>query len=237
MKQILITNDDGIKADGLIRLAEAVKKYGDVWVVAPHLQRSAASHSITLHVFIDVYEEDFPVKGVRAFAVNGTPGDCIRVGSLNIMPFRPDIVLSGINNGYNVGSDIQYSATVGAAMEAVFQDIPAVALSEGTCDNHTVTDMYLDMILEEVIDRKETGREILNINFPSCSADELRGIFRNRAVSEEGIFHDHYNCTDLPDGGKRYMVEGTAIEDAEEGSDLRALFDKYISVGIIKNIC
>ena len=118
MRTLLITNDDGIQADGLHRLAAAAREFGEVWVVAPDGQRSAASHSITLHSHIDVFPHDFPVPGVRAFTCSGMPGDCVRVGALGILPRRPDAVLSGINDGYNAATDVQYSATVGAAMEA-----------------------------------------------------------------------------------------------------------------------
>ncbi|MCR4760978.1 MAG: 5'/3'-nucleotidase SurE, partial [Oscillospiraceae bacterium] len=97
MRSILLTNDDGIAADGLIRLARAAAGFGEIWVVAPDSQRSAASHSISLHSPIDVFPHDFPVEGVHAFSCTGTPGDCVRVGSLNMMPHRPDVVLSGIN--------------------------------------------------------------------------------------------------------------------------------------------
>ena len=121
MKTILITNDDGIFADGLIRLAATAKSFGEVWVVAPESQRSAASHSITLHSYIDVRPAAFPVPGVHAFASSGTPGDCVRVGSLSVMPARPDIVLSGINYGYNAASDIPRPA--GPLSKAPFRDI------------------------------------------------------------------------------------------------------------------
>ena len=102
MRTILITNDDGIEAGGIVRLAEAAAEFGEVWVVAPARQMSAASHSITLHSPLDIYPHSFPVPGVRAFSCSGTPGDCVRTGSLSILPRRPDVVLSGINYGFNV---------------------------------------------------------------------------------------------------------------------------------------
>ena len=86
MKKILITNDDGIDSDGLIRLAKVAMEFGEVWVVAPHSQRSAMSHSITLRHSIEAWEVDFPVPGIRAYACDGTPADCVRIGVLNIVP-------------------------------------------------------------------------------------------------------------------------------------------------------
>ena len=123
MRKILITNDDGIDSDGIIRLAQVAKEFGEVYVVAPDGQRSAMSHSITLRHSIEAWEVEFPVEGVKAYACNGTPGDCVRIGVLNIVPGRPDNVFSGINYGYNVATDLQYSATAGAAFEAAFQKV------------------------------------------------------------------------------------------------------------------
>ena len=236
LRRILITNDDGIDAQGIIRLARAAVKYGEVWVVAPEAQRSAASHSITLRTHIDVFRYDFPVAGVQAYAVSGTPADCVRLGVLNILPAKPDIVLSGINFGYNAGTDVQYSATVGAAMEAVFQGISAVAVSEGTGDGYRVTDRYLDDILAEIIDTPFAEDKIVNVNFPICEPEEVKGILRNRLCSRGSIFRDKYDCEDMENGGKRYRVNGIYNEDVEEGSDLRALFDHYISIGTVTNI-
>ena len=107
MQKILITNDDGIQSDGIIRLARAAKKYGKVWVVAPDGQRSAMSHRITLRETIEFFPVDFPVEGVHAYASTGTPADCVRFGILNIVKEKPDYVFSGINYGYNSGTDIQ----------------------------------------------------------------------------------------------------------------------------------
>lgn len=232
----MITNDDGVNADGIMRLAKAVCSYGEVWIVAPDKQKSGASHSINLHTPIAVKEVAFPVDGVKAFAVSGSPADCVRIGVLNILPEKPDIVLSGINFGYNAGTDVMYSGTIGAAMEAVFQGIPSVAFSEGTNDGYIITDLWLDKVLKEVMTLNLTTDSILNINFPTCKPDELKGILRDRFVSKSFIYKDHYICNELSDGTKTYMVEGDYQEIAEEGSDLKALFDKYISIGYVRNI-
>ena len=237
MRTLLITNDDGIQADGLHRLAAAAREFGEVWVVAPDGQRSAASHSITLHSHIDVFPHDFPVPGVRAFTCSGMPGDCVRVGALGILPRRPDAVLSGINDGYNAATDVQYSATVGAAMEAAFQGIHAIAVSEGTRLRHEATDFYLRDVLAELIDKRLGYGQIHNVNFPSCSLRECRGILRDRSVSHGAFYRDSYSVKKkLPGGGMRLMVEGEYNEDAEEGTDFRALVDGYVSIGIVRNI-
>lgn len=234
--KFLITNDDGIKADGLVRLVREAVKFGEVWVVAPDGERSAASHSITLHRAIDVYPYDFGIEGVRAFACSGTPGDCVRVGSIGIMPYKPDVVLSGINFGYNTATDIQYSATAGAAFEAAFQGYTGIALSEGRkC--HEVTDHYLYDILEECIAVKPDDQRIINVNFPECPLAECKGVLRDRRVSRSMLFRDGYQLLEnLSDGGMRFMVDGMYQEIAEEGTDLRAVLDGYVSVGTVRNI-
>lgn len=234
-RKILITNDDGITADGIIRLAAMAKKYGQVWVLAPESQRSAMSHSITLRDTIDIWEHEFPVDSVSAFACSGTPGDCIRVGSLNIVPGKPDIVFSGINFGYNCASDIQYSATVGAALEASFQGIPAIAFSEGT-KYHEVTDAYLEHVLDMLIDEPYVEGQILNVNFPNCQLGQFAGILQERTMSKKLVFSDSYTEESLAGGIRRFKVYGQLQTDAEEGSDYEALLGNYISIGKVANL-
>ena len=237
MRKILITNDDGIEAKGLIRLAEVAKEFGEVWVIAPAHQRSAASQSITLREPVEIKEHDFPVEGVKAFACSGTPADCVRVGSLSVMPYKPDVVLSGINYGYNVATDIQYSATCGAAFEAAFQGYIAIALSEHMNGCHEVTDAYLKDILSEYIDVRLGYGQILNVNFPGCKLSEFNGILKDRKTSHDSLFHDHYNVIEkLPDGGVRYMIEGVHNEQAEEDTDFKAVVGNYISIGVVNNV-
>ncbi len=237
MRKILITNDDGIQADGLVRLAKAARSFGEVWVVAPDRQKSAAAHSITLHSPVDIYPCTFPAEGVRAFSCSGTPGDCVRIGSRAILPSKPDLVLSGINYGYNVGSDIQYSATAGAAFEAAFQGICGIALSEDATACHEVTDAFLNIVLEELAEKKLDTSHIWNVNFPGCTAPECRGILYDRTVSRKEMYDDSYQPVgELPEGGIRYMVKGEYRQEAEPGTDFQAVLDHYISIGVVSNI-
>lgn len=236
MRKILITNDDGINSGGIIRLAEAALEFGEVWVVAPDSQRSAVSHSITLRHSIDAWEVSFPVKGVRAFACDGTPADCARIGILNIVPCRPDNLFSGINYGYNVASDIQYSATAGAAFEAAFQKVQAIAFSEGAIDDHEVTDRYLAELIAELIDKPLGENRIWNVNFPACTLSGCGGILRDRTVSTDSFYRDRYSETPGPDGRTSYTADGIRCWEASEGTDLRALLDNYVSVGQVANI-
>lgn len=236
MRKILITNDDGINANGIIRLAQAATEFGEVWVVAPDSQRSAMSHSITLRHSVDAWKIDFPVPGVHAYACSGTPGDCVRIGSLNIVPGKPDHVFSGINYGFNAASDIQYSATAGAAFEAAFQGIHTIAFSEDACEIHEVTDRYLKEIIAELLDKPLGVNQIWNVNFPGCKSAECNGILRNRKVSTDAFYVDRYIETTVLEEKISYMVEGIRNYTALEGTDLKAIFDNYISIGIATNI-
>src|SRR6266852_7036533 len=121
---ILVTNDDGVHAAGLLALATALDDLGDVYVVAPDREQSAVGHALTLHRPLRVDR-----LGERRFAVNGTPSDCVNLGVLGFMPERPVLVASGINHGGNLGDDVTYSGTVSAAMEATLLGIPAIAVS------------------------------------------------------------------------------------------------------------
>ena len=237
MHSILITNDDGILADGIIRLAAAAREFGEVWVAAPDGQRSAASHAITLHGTIDVYPQEFPVEGVKAFSLTGTPADCVRVGCLSLMPHMPDTVLSGINYGWNAATDLQYSGTAGAALEAAFQGVRGIALSEAFSENHDAADEYLRLILAELLEAEPAPGEIFNVNFPDSARTGCRGILRDRKISRSMIYRDRYRVTEeLERGGMRVMVDGQYQEVAEPDTDLAAIFAGYISVSRVRNL-
>lgn len=236
MRKILIINDDGIDSDGIVRLARVAVELGEVWVVAPDSQRSAMSHSVTLRHSIEAWKVDFPVPGVHAYACDGKPADCVRIGVLNIVPGKPDHVFSGINYGYNVASDLQYSATAGAAFEAAFQKVHTIAFSEDACEMHEVTDRYLKEIMAELLDKPLAINQIWNVNFPGCRLSECKGILRDRKVSTDDFYKDRYIETMVSDGRISYMVEGIRNYNASEGTDLKAILDNYVSVGIATNI-
>lgn len=237
-RQILITNDDGIKSDGLRRLVECALLFGEVTVVAPESERSAASHSLTLRHSVDCYPYDFGIEGVRAYTCSGTPSDCVRVGSLYLMPEKPDVVMSGINYGYNVSSDIQYSATLGAAFEGEFQGYHSIAFSESNNGIHEVTDHYLKELMEEMLQREYVPGYVDSINFPGCKLSECKGVLRDRTVSRTPFYTDRYKKTaDLENGGVSLMVDGIYSPVHEDDTDYGAVLDNYVSVGVVKNLC
>ena len=234
MHKILITNDDGITTDGIIRLATCAKKFGDVVVVAPEHQCSAMSHRITLREPIEVWEHDFPVEGVRAYATNGTPADCVRFGLLNFAP-ESDVVMTGINYGFNSGTDIQYSATVGSALEAACVGVHAIAFSEGMNGCHEVTDAYLEQVMGELIERKLDYNQVWNVNFPQCKLTEFEGILEERTIAHNAFYNDSYAETILPNGRIRLDMNGQYYEDGAEGTDVHAIITNHISIGIVNN--
>ena len=236
MRKILITNDDGINAKGLVRLAKEALKFGEVWVVAPDGERSGASHSVNLHSPMEVRRVDFPVENVKAYSCSGMPADCVRIGALNIVPGKPDYVFSGINFGYNVASDIQYSATVGAALEGSFQKIQSIAFSEGANAIHEVTDRYLDEIIRTLLEKPHGPNQIWNVNFPECTIEECKGILWDRKVCRAEFYNDRYNETTITEDCSSFMVEGVRNWQADDGTDLGAVIENYISVGLVTNI-
>ena len=236
-KKILITNDDGIQSDGLYRLANTASEFGEVWVVAPDDQRSAASHSITLRHSVEVHPYNMEIEGVHAYSCTGMPADCIRIGLLSIMQDKPDVIMSGINFGYNLATDIQYSATLGAAFEGEFQGYLSIAFSEGMNECHEVTDHYLREIMAELIEKEYVTGQVWNVNFPQCKLSECKGVLKDRAVSRKAFFKDRYKVLEtFHDGGMNLMVDGIFSPESEEGTDYGAVLDNYVSVGVVKNI-
>ena len=233
---ILITNDDGIDSDGLRRLALCAREHGEVWVIAPDGQRSAMSHSINLREPITVRPVAYPVEHVHAYACSGTPADCIRLGLHNILPQKPDYVFSGINYGYNTGSDIQYSATVGAGLEAAWSGIHTVAFSENASPVHEVTEAYLPQLMDRMMHEPLGYNEIWNVNFPGLPLSECKGILEDRQVADCAFYRDSYDEEAQADGSIRYHVNGRYSEDAPEGTDYRAIVDGYISIGKVRNL-
>ncbi|MCR5136959.1 MAG: 5'/3'-nucleotidase SurE [Oscillospiraceae bacterium] len=235
-KKILIVNDDGIASEGLRKLAEAAARFGPVWVAAPTEQCSAMSQRITVFDKITVAPYPFPAPVEAAWAVGGTPADCVKAALNYLLPERPDLVISGINNGYNTGFDIAYSGTVGAAMEALMQGIPAMAFSNGYNGSFETTDAYLPLLLEDLIQDPPPENGIWNVNFPGIPLEECQGIQRDCAIAPLQLYGDFFRREELEDGA--FTLHNQAIlavaKDAPEGTDVRAVLSGYVSVGTVR---
>lgn len=170
--KICITNDDGIFSEGITILAEWAKKIGEVVIVAPKVQQSGKAHSIEIHKPFEVKQVEHPT-GVRAFSVDSTPADCVRL-ALTAMNENFDIVFSGINCGYNLGREIIYSGTVGAALEASMQKVNGIAFSTGF-DTFAGAQQHLDTAWEYIIQNDLLGKsDVWNVNIPEISTGEIR---------------------------------------------------------------
>lgn len=236
-KLILVTNDDGIDAPGIRLLAQTAKEFGTVYVVAPDSAQSAMSHRVSYFKPVEVKDHDFGIEGIKAFSVSGSPADCVRVGALKLLPRKPDVVLSGINYGYNISGDIQYSGTASAALEGAFLGIHSIAFSHEACDVHETTEKFLKELMAEYINVPLKENTIWNINFPDCKASECKGIKRNVRVAYDGFYDDSYKEEITADG--RRILEVVADrhwERCPEGTDVAAIRDGYISVGTVTNV-
>lgn len=233
--RILVVNDDGIRAEGLLRLARMASGLGEVWVAAPKNQCSAMSHRISVFGKIEVCPVEYPAEGVKAFSIDGTPADCVKVALTYLMPQKPDIVFSGINYGYNTGVDILYSGTIGAAMEARVQGIPAAAFSNEMNHVYDAVDRWLLPVTKELLKKPLAADRIWNVNFPGCPVSEVKGILWDRKPAQEQFYHDHYIRTDGENGEFYLTSAGIPTDCAPEGTDIRAVLDRYISIGTVRN--
>jgi 5'-nucleotidase len=178
MPRILLSNDDGIQAPGLAALEKALQGLGELWVVAPAEPQSAKSHALTLHKSVKISQH-----GTRRFAVRGTPVDSVYAGIHRLLPGPPDLVVSGINRGANIGEDVHYSGTVGAAREAVLQGYPAIAVSLHVDFAHPIESHnwktageQVRRLAEEVIQRGLAPNCLLNLNVPDVPPAACKGI-------------------------------------------------------------
>lgn len=228
--RILLSNDDGYRASGLRLLARALENLADVIVVAPDRNRSGASNSLTLEAPLRVERIDSNI-----YSVNGTPADCVHVAITGLLETEPDMVISGINHGANLGDDVLYSGTVAAAMEGRFLGLPAIAVSlvsEQTHHFDTAASMVYK-IIEGMIDNPLPSDTILNINVPDRPIEVIGGI---KVTRLGGRYRpDPVVLARDPKGRPVYWI-GPAGEgqDAGPGTDFDAIANGFVSVTPIK---
>jgi 5'-nucleotidase len=223
---ILVSNDDGINSPGLDVLAKTLKKLGEVWIVAPNQDRTAVSHSLTLH-------RPLRVEEIRAkyFSVDGTPSDCIYIGTNRILKRPPDLVVSGINQGGNLGDDINYSGTVSAAMEGALLGIPSFAISLASPNNFTFqpSAKIAYRLAERIMEKGLPANTFLNVNVPAVPEKKLRG-YRITRQGKKNYSNVVVEKTD-PRGRKYYWIGGEERGFEEiEASDVLAVLNNYVSV-------
>src|SRR5690554_872580 len=230
---ILISNDDGINAPGIKALADAVADLGEVWVVAPVSEQSAVGHAITVRDPVRAQEWPFKVSRgeIASYAVTGTPADCIKLAINQILPRRPDLVVSGINKGPNTAVNVIYSGTVSAATEAAILGIDSIAFS--LCDwnpeDYEAAATIARAIARRVIVDGLPPGVLLNVNIPAIPQSEIRGILPTRQARSrwEESFHERVD----PQNQTYYWLTGTFVNlDDGENTDLSAVDRGYVSV-------
>ena len=227
---ILVTNDDGIAAPGLLALARALAAVGRVTVVAPSRNWSASGHVKTMHKPLRVDEVTLP-DGTPALVTDGAPSDAVALAFLGLVERPIDVVVSGINRGANLGNDVTYSSTVTAAMEGAISGAPAfaVSLNSLTCGDYSVAASFASRLARKVLALGLPRGVLLNVNVPPLPADQIEGVL----VTHMGlrIYRDELVRRLDPRGRPYYWIGGpepTGIE--EEGTDIWAVAHGYVSV-------
>lgn len=224
--RILVSNDDGYRAAGITALAGALSSLGEVTVVAPDHNRSATSNSLTLYNPLRVHRD-----GERVYAVTGTPADCVHLALTGLLSAPPEVVVSGINNGPNMGEDVIYSGTVGAAMEGRYLGAPSLAVSIDAFEpQHYDTAARVTRELLERLQRKPLPSDtLLNVNVPDLAYEDLAGFEVTRCGYRhlsEPVVRDRD-----PRGRELYWIGAPGpMADAGAGTDFAAVADGRVSI-------
>jgi 5'-nucleotidase len=226
--RILVTNDDGIESQGISQLVERLRDGHETWLVAPEGEKSGASHSITLRDSIRVR-----CLGERRYACKGTTADCVVVSLLGLIPPKVDMVISGINHGPNLGTDILFSSTAAGARQGALMGVPSVAVSLGAYAPPYDFSNAADFVARNLETFRDlwTDDHFLNINFPPVSADHPDPVI---TFPSRRIYRDRLNTYRAPNGDTFCFVHGT-VPDAhyEAGSDCQVLSEGKISISPI----
>jgi len=223
---ILLTNDDGIHAPALRVLAAELGELGTVTLVAPDRDQSATSHSLTLQRPLRIHRH-----GEREYSIDGTPTDCVLIAFHGLLDTRPDIVVSGINHGPNMGEDVFYSGTVAAAIEGSMQGVPSIAASLVTREpaDFAAPARFIRRLVEEVARRNLAGKQVLNVNLPHRPWNEVRGVRLTRLGTR--VYSDTLIEKTDPRGRAYYWIGGQdPVWESEEGTDFHAVEHGYVSV-------
>lgn len=230
---ILVTNDDGVNAPGLLALAQAMRRLGDVTILAPERNWSAAGHVKTMHRPLRVRETKL-ADGTLALSSDGAPSDCVALALLGRVTTKIDLVVSGINPYGNLGDDVTYSGTVTAAMEGVIAGVPGIAFSLAADDSLKEWDYgpaakIAERVVRTVLDHGLTRDLFLNVNIPPIPYEEIRGF----QVTRQGVreYRDKLDERIDPRGQPYYWIGGEFPGGVvEEGTDFAAVFEGCVSI-------
>lgn len=232
--RILISNDDGISAVGINALIDLLSEEHDLYVAAPMLQKSASSHALTMQHPISVMEMSDP-RTARSWAVGGNPADCTKLALEELLGFKPDWVISGINHGPNLGTDLLYSGTVAAAAEGTLFGIPAIALSslDSSLEEVGETMKAVKEALDWLFANPVGGNTLLNINIPNRPFAEMRGM----KITRIGVarYDKPFSKRIDPRGNTYYWLAGDLVLDSEQDdADVIAAREGYISISPVR---
>ncbi|NLO24914.1 MAG: 5'/3'-nucleotidase SurE [Clostridiales bacterium] len=228
---ILVTNDDGIAAAGIKSLANSLKRIGDVAVVAPERERSAVGHAITMHKPLRAKPVGYFGDRTKAWAVNGTPADCVKLGVEALLDKKPDLVFSGINKGPNLGTDVLYSGTVSAAIEAVMLGVPSAALSLASYeyDDFSAASEFALSLADNMYREGLEGNTLLNVNVPPVPINEIRGIRSTRLGTRR--YKNSFQVRVDPRGQEYYWMSGEAVdEENDRDCDINLVAENFITI-------
>lgn len=228
---ILLTNDDGIYSEGLIALAEKISEIANVFIVAPDRERSATAHAITMHKPLRVEQVRIPHCESTSWMVNGTPSDCVKLALESLLDIKPDMVLSGINKGPNLGTDVIYSGTVSAAIEATILGVPAIAFSITAYENidYDYPACFAKKLCKQLANHDFPKEFLINVNIPPLKEKAICGV----CITHLGIrrYRNTFDKRKDPRGRTYYWLAGEVIEDVEDsGSDVWAIRNNCISI-------
>jgi 5'-nucleotidase len=224
--KILVTNDDGIQAEGLWALVRELQKIASVTVVAPDGERSAIGTAVTLFQPLHAQEFCAPVEGVTAYAIDGSPSDCVILALGKLIGEKVDMVVSGINPGLNLGEDVYISGTVGAAMQGYFRGLPALAVSAQSVGMSAAARTAARLV--EKMAANDPTRIFLNMNVPDLPLKEIRGVRITRLARSS---HINSVTEDNNDQYKQYrLVRERVTESGSDGTDIQAIEQGYISI-------
>lgn len=228
--RILLTNDDGIMAEGIYALAKELEKEHEVIIIAPEFQSSAQSHAVTLLHPLTVKEVKLDGLKSKAYSISGTPADCVRAGLEVLIKEPVDYVFSGINMGLNSGMDILYSGTVSAAIEASMYGIPSLAVSSELLNgsvNLDVATQYAKEIFDKVKVKLRNTKIVLNINVPHRKKEEIKGI---KVCKVGGVVYDYYIVEEGENKEKVIKLNGRKNAEPDDDTDRYYLKEGYVTV-------
>lgn len=227
---LLITNDDGINASGIRHLWQAVHKYADVAIIAPHAEKSGSGLSITwtkpLHIRPVLWENETP-----AWSLNGTPADCVKMALSVLLEKKPDMIISGINRGSNSGRTVLYSGTVGGVIEGVLKGIPGIAFSFSDFDEPplTSTEKFIYPIIQHFLKNPLPLGTLLNVNFPYKAKENILGV--RMATQGKSYWKEAPDRRVHPEGAPYYWLGGEwGSVDEDPTSDVTLLDQGYIAI-------